>query len=135
MPESAGGDSFDFSPVLLGKDVGDPIRRTAILQNGHSLLAFRNGDWKLRFTETLEWQDQNVKFPGAPFELYNLADDPLEQSDLAEKMPERVAEMKSSLMDLVDKGRTREERSSWVRASTSFTVSRCQDIVYKLNSR
>jgi arylsulfatase A-like enzyme len=107
MPESAGGDSFDLSSVLLGKDVGDPEPRTAILQTGRGLLAFRDGKWKLRFTETPEWTDQKVKFPEAPFELYNLADDPFEQSDLAEKMPERVAGMKSRLMDLIERGSTR----------------------------
>ena len=107
IPESAGGDSFDFSPILLGKDVGDPTPRTAILQTGRGLLAFRDGDWKLRFTETPEWTGQKVKFTGAPYELYNLADDPFEENDLAEKMPGLVAEMESRLMGLIEKGRTR----------------------------
>ncbi len=42
-----------------------------------------------------------------PDELYNLAGDPLVQKDLAEKMPERVAEMESRLMGLIEKGRSR----------------------------
>ena len=107
IPESAGGDSFDFSPVLLGEDVGDPNPRTAILQTGHGLLAFRDGDWKLRFTERPEWTGEDVKFLEAPYELYNLAEDPFEVNDLAEKMPERVTKMESHLMGLIEKGRSR----------------------------
>ena len=45
--------------------------------------------------------------PDAPFELYNLADDPNEKVDLAENRPERVADMKKLLLELIDKGRTR----------------------------
>jgi arylsulfatase A-like enzyme len=50
---------------------------------------------------------QKVKFQDAPYELYNLADDPFEVTNLAEKMPERVAEMENYLMGLIEKGRTR----------------------------
>ena len=91
----------------MGEDVGDPNPRTAILQTGHGLLAFRNGDWKLRFTERPEWTGEDVKFLEAPYELYNLADDPFEVNDLAEKMPERVTKMESHLMVLIEKGRSR----------------------------
>jgi hypothetical protein len=45
--------------------------------------------------------------PDAPFELYNLADDPNEKIDLAEKRPERVADMKKCLLELIDKGHSR----------------------------
>ncbi len=107
LPDSAGGDSFDISPVLLGKDAGEPTPRTAILQTGHGLLSFRDGDWKLCFTERPEWTGQSVKFQEAPYELYNLADDPFEEDNLAATMPERVSDMESSLMGLIEKGSTR----------------------------
>ena len=107
MPESAGGDSFDLSPVLLGKDVDDRADRTAILQTGHGLLAFRNGDWKLRFTERPEWSGETVTFQDAPYELYNLEDDPYEQKDLAAAQPDRVNEMVVHLRGLIDKGRSK----------------------------
>jgi len=107
LPESAGGDSFDLSSVILGKNVEGPVRTTTILQTGKGLLAFREGDWKLRFTENPKWTGNKMIFPDAPFELYNLADDPNEKIDLAEKRPERVADMKKLLSELIDKGRTR----------------------------
>ena len=47
----------------------------------------RQGDWKL--------VQYNVeKNPPGSFELYNLRNDPSEESDLAAKKPEVVAEMK-----------------------------------------
>jgi len=107
LPKSAGGDSFDLSPVILGKSVSGPIRTTTILQTGRGLLAFRHGDWKLRLTEVPEWTGRKAKFPDRSFELYNLADDPYEKTDLAENNPEQVAEMQNLLLDLIEKGHTR----------------------------
>ncbi|MCP4309554.1 MAG: arylsulfatase, partial [bacterium] len=103
IPESA-GDSYDLSPTMLGKR-NSLLQRPVILQNGSGRLAFRDGDWKLRFTKKPTWKGKKVKFKKAPVELYNLADDPFEQTDLAAKMPERVSEMKSRLIRLIKKGR------------------------------
>ncbi len=107
LPESAGGDSFDFSPVLLGKSVDGPVRTTTILQTGNGLLAFRQGDWKLRYEKTPKTSEEKATFLDSPVELYNLADDPYETTDLAENNPERVAEMKKVLSNLLERGRTR----------------------------
>ena len=107
VPESAGVDSLDFSPVMLGERVNGPIRTTTILQTGKGLLAFRQGDWKLRFTKVPKWTGKTIKFPETFFELYNLADDPHEKTDLAKNKPERVAEMQELLFDLIKRGRTR----------------------------
>jgi len=54
-----------------------------------------------------KWTEKKMILPDAPFELYNLADDPNEKVDLAENRPERVADMKKLLLELIDKGRTR----------------------------
>lgn len=107
LPEEAAGDSFDMSSVFLGEDSGEHADRTVILQTGHGQLSFRNGDWKLRFTERPVWTGPDVTFPDAPHELYNLADDPFEQNDLASANPDRVAAMERHLMELIKKGRTR----------------------------
>ncbi len=107
LPESAGGDSFDLSPVMLGKSVDGPIRKTTILQTGRGLLAFRQGDWKLRFKKAPKWTGKKATFPDTSCELYNLADDPYEKTDLAESQPERVAEMQELLFDIIERGRTR----------------------------
>ncbi len=107
LPESAGGDSFDFSPVILGKSVDGPVRTTTILQTGNGLLAFRQGDWKLRYEKTPKTPEEKAKFLDSPVELYNLAEDPYEKTDLAEGNPKRIAEMKKVLSNLLERGRTR----------------------------
>ncbi|TWU33922.1 sulfatase family protein [Novipirellula artificiosorum] len=106
LPKTAGVDSFDFSPVLLGKRVGEPIRTTTILQTGHGLLAFRHGDWKLRCTRAPDWTGEKVTLPKDSPELYNLATDPTESTDLAESEPERVQQMQMLLLKLLRKGRS-----------------------------
>ena len=103
LPESAGGDSFDLSPVILGKRVDGPIRTSTILQTGKGLLAFRQGDWKLRATKLPKWTGTKAKFPDESFELYNLAVDPYEKIDLAEQ----VVDMHKLLLDLLERGRSR----------------------------
>ena len=62
-----------------------PLARPHFL-GGRSGGAMRQGDWKL-----IEWFDTGTR------ELYNLADDLGETKDLAEKMPERVAELHAKL--------------------------------------
>ena len=106
LPPSAGGDSFDLSPVLLGKQVKKPIRRSTILQTGRGLLSFRYNDWKLRLTKNPTWQGDKVELPNDEYELYQLADDPAETNDLFAKHPEQVAELKGRLLDLLNKGRS-----------------------------
>jgi arylsulfatase A len=103
LPESAGGDSFDLSLVILGKRVDGPIRTSTILQTGKGLLAFRQGDWKLRATKLPKWTGTKAKFPDESFELYNLAVDPYEKIDLAEQ----VVDMHKLLLDLLERGRSR----------------------------
>jgi arylsulfatase A-like enzyme len=50
--------------------------------------ALRKGDWKV------------VSFYGSKWELYNMADDRVEQNDLADKYPERVLEMSARWHEL-----------------------------------
>lgn len=107
LPASAGGDSFDLSQVMLGKPVDGPIRTTTISQTGRGVLAFRQGDWKLRFTKAPKWIGKRAQFPDGACELYNLANDPFEKTDLAKGEPERVAEMQELLLDLIERGRSR----------------------------
>ena len=106
LPKTAGGDSFDLSPVLLGKAKRSPIRTTTVLQTGRGLLSFRQGDWKLRFSKNPTWNGNDVTLPESEYELYNLAEDPAEENDLAQKRPDRAQALKSHLLELLKAGRT-----------------------------
>ena len=83
-------DGISLGPVLRGE-----YKETRSLywhyphygnQGGGPSAAVRTGDWKL-----IEWYDDNR------IELFNLASDLSEQTNLAEKEPARVAQMKADL--------------------------------------
>ena len=107
LPKSAGGDSFDFSPVILGKKVAGPIRTTTIMQTGNGLLALRQGDWKLLFVKNKKTKGKKINLLKAPVELYNLIDDPYEEKNLAKKDPKRATDMRKLLVALLEKGHSK----------------------------
>ena len=106
LPESAGVDSFDISPVMLGKSQKTPSRTNVLVQNARGLLAFREGDWKLRFQKQPQWQGDKAKLH-EKYELYNLAKDPAEQNDIAKAHPERAKAMVKNLTKILNNGRSR----------------------------
>jgi arylsulfatase len=89
-------DGISFAPTLAGKQQ-EPrllLYRESPGYGGQQCL--RMGDWKLiRTNLNPRPRDENQQ-PGA-FELYNLADDPAETVDLAERSPFVVNELKKVL--------------------------------------
>ena len=104
IPFQAGRDSFDLSPVMLGKETEKP-RAEVILQTNDGTLAFRQGSWKLHFLEPTVWQGEEP-WLSANCELYQLLTDPREERDLAAEQNERVKKMTERLMSLLRAGRS-----------------------------
>lgn len=103
LPDNAGEDSFSLLPLLKGED--KPIRETAVSASIAGTPALRRGSWKY------------IAAPGSggwgkggdasqPVQLYHLADDLGETTNLAAAMPEKVAEMKALLEKLITEGRS-----------------------------
>ncbi len=96
-------DSISILPTLLGQpqtgDGSNPrdlffVRREGGLQfNGLCIRALRRGDWKLV---------QNS--PYAPWELFNLKNDPLEQQDLSSKNPQMFRELNEAMRKQIQMG-------------------------------
>jgi len=84
-------DGGDFLAALDGKAVerARPLYWRCVIAPGPMKTAMRIGDWKIVADEPL-----------TKFELYNLADDPEEKTDLGEKEAAKFAEMQTALKKL-----------------------------------
>jgi arylsulfatase A-like enzyme len=99
LPDAAGPDSFDVSSALFAEKPARPCRETLTMQGRG--IAVRKGTWKL-----VPAGPQ----PGGktrPPELYDLATDLAETTNLAEKNPDKVKELAALLDTLRTSGRSR----------------------------
>ena len=106
LSEADGPDSIDTMAALLGTSKGG--RRVLVEQAGGQ--ALRAGQWK--YIEASKRPRMNVNTNielgnDAVPQLYDLASDPGETRNLAEKYPERVKEMDALLQAIRKSGRTR----------------------------
>jgi len=84
MPRDRAMDGVDLMPYVTGKKLGRP--HEVLFWRTGPYRVVRAGDWKLQVTERpqKDW-------------LYDLSADPTERVNLAEAMPEKVAELKRLL--------------------------------------
>jgi arylsulfatase A-like enzyme len=103
LPDDAGEDSISLMPLLEGGD--QPVRTTAVSTSIGGTPAVRSGSWKyLPAPGSGGWGKGGD--PSQPVQLYNLADDLGETTNLAAAMPEKVAGMKALLEKLITDGRS-----------------------------
>jgi arylsulfatase A len=119
LPDDAGEDSFDISPLLLGKKPGEPIRNSMVHVNyGSYNVAIRVGDWKLILPQwvyrvsdgTLEPDhivETKGKGPTEKFQLYHLSADPGETTNLFTQAQAKARELFDALKTDVARGRSR----------------------------
>lgn len=85
-------DGRSILPEMLGQERTWKARdlffreREGGTMKGGTIEAMRRGDWKLVRSR-----------PGAPWELYNLADDPMESKNLANAQPEKLKELVAAM--------------------------------------
>jgi uncharacterized sulfatase len=85
LPESLAIDGVNLLPLASGDGTQSWSRKTLFWQSGY-YRAVRHGDWKLQLSE----------HPDKSW-LYNLAEDPTEQSNLRDRAPEQLARLKTLL--------------------------------------
>ncbi len=100
VPDSAGEDSYDVLPALLGGEMVENSRRSRVFHSANGVFAIQQDQWKLI---------QGTKGPGAGRsvvnpdsllligQLYDLDQDPYEQDDLWDQYPEIVLELNQTL--------------------------------------
>lgn len=116
IPQDAAEDSFNFLPVLLNEDEG-PVREYTLHQTISLALAIRQGKWKYldhkgsggnnydRRPETRSWKIEDTA-PGSVGQLYNLAEDPGETTNLVDIHPEVAHQLKAKLELFKARGRS-----------------------------
>ena len=122
LPDKAAEDSYDMSPVLLGT-AKVPIREYTLHQTNHLDLAIRHGDWKYLDHQGSGGNDYDREgywgmkgyalpetAPDAPGQLYNLATDPGETTNLYFRRPDLVAQLSGKLREFVENGRSAPSR-------------------------
>lgn len=101
LPDAAGEDSFSLLPVLLGKPATGPQRKLTFIQGDTDdrVIAVRSGQWKL--IETTDGKGKKAH------QLYDLATDPGESTDLGKTKAELVKELAAALDKARADNRTR----------------------------
>jgi arylsulfatase A-like enzyme len=104
LPGDAGPDSFNFLPVLKGEKLPKPVRSHLVEQAAR--MALRQGPWK--FISAGNRAAKRAANTGSA-ELYNLADDLGEATNLASRNPEKVKELSALLEQICNQPRSRPE--------------------------
>jgi len=117
LPDDAAEDSFNLLPVLLGKQGDKPVREYLLQQTISLALAIRHGKWKYLDHKGsggnnygrghLKKFDLPDGCPDAPGQLYDLDVDPGETTNLYDKHPEIVKQLKAKLEEFKKSGRSR----------------------------
>jgi len=110
LPANAAEDSVSILPLLRGEDKA-PTRPTLVHQSNNGSFAIRQGPWKLLFAaDSGGWsfpRPNTAETNGLPaLQLYNLANDPAEKTNLQAAHPEIVQRLTREMSDLIKRGRT-----------------------------
>ncbi|MCL4692693.1 MAG: sulfatase-like hydrolase/transferase, partial [Candidatus Hydrogenedentes bacterium] len=111
LPDTVAVDSYDLLPALQ-ETLGDaPLREAVVHHSIDGMFAIRKGDWKLvEGRGSGGWSGKGEE-SDPPGQLYNMADDPQEQTNLYLERPEVAAELDALLKRYRDEGRSVPHRS------------------------
>ena len=112
LPPSAAEDSVSMVAALTADSDG-PLRKSMVVHSLTGKFAIREGDWKLALCAgsgglSLPTDDQATQAGAPAVQLFNLADDPSETTNLQGEHPQIVARLTALLKTFVDAGRSTE---------------------------
>jgi len=111
LPQTAGEDSVNMLPALLGRESKEPLREALVHHSIQGEFAIRKGPWKLALCPgSGGWSAPNdaaARKQGLPpVQLYHLTQDPGETNNLQAAHPEIVAALSKLLDKYVADGRS-----------------------------
>lgn len=105
--EEAAQDSFDFSPLFLGKE-GAHKRAPVIHHSSGAMFAIREGDWKLVMGNGSGGREKpSGKRFDRPWQLFNLKDDIGETTDRIREYPELAQSLEKKALEIISNARSR----------------------------
>lgn len=119
LPKGNAEDSFDVMRAFTEQTPGPPVRDHVILQSAAAVYDIRMGDWKLvERANAPEFETVRNKKKAAQAarqrqaapkkdELFNLRNDPAEETNVSARNEERAVKMKKLLVEARDRGFTR----------------------------
>lgn len=110
VPANAGEDSVSILPALAGQ-ADKPLREAVVHHSINGSFSIRQGQWKLELCSgSGGWSDPRPNTPAAkalpPVQLYDLAKDPGEKTNVQAEHPEIVARLTQLLEKYVADGRS-----------------------------
>ncbi|GAB3176174.1 sulfatase family protein [Telluribacter humicola] len=123
LPATAAEDSYDLSPIWLGKTSGKPVREATVHHSVEGAFAIRQGNWKLVLdpgSGGWSYPKPGKETQGLPaVQLYNVEKDPAEKTNLYAQYPQKVTELKALLARYIRAGRsTKGQPQPYVQAAT-----------------
>ncbi|HRE82178.1 MAG TPA: arylsulfatase [Opitutaceae bacterium] len=113
LPADAGEDSVSLVPALLQQPQTRPLRGATVHHSINGSFALRMSTWKLLLSpDSGGWSDPRPPKEGdppsalPPFQLYDLAIDPKEQTNVADKYPAVVSRLGYELKRIISSGRS-----------------------------
>lgn len=110
-----GPDSFSFLSELTGKPSNALKRKSLALKSGKGMMTLRRGDWKLiegdgsgGFSDRVKKSGKKSGKKNFKGQLYNLAKDIGETTNLIDQHPELVASLRSELAEIQSSKRSRD---------------------------
>jgi len=119
LPADAGEDSVSLLPLLHGRRPDGPLHEALVHHSGEGRFSIRQGDWKLLLWPGSGGWSTPTPSPSRwlqveatdlallpPFQLYDLAKDPAEKTNLADRHPEVVRRLGRLMRRYIERGRS-----------------------------
>ncbi|MEM7473704.1 MAG: sulfatase [Planctomycetota bacterium] len=108
-PEGHAVDGQSILPLLEGKSYAGETEQFLMhyphgKHRSNYFTTFREGDWKVIYHALPEepTTGNHIQFSGGNYELFNLAEDPFESTNLADKHPEKLGSMMQGLIQALE---------------------------------